>query len=92
MSFMLVLVEPCMSGRQACRGVLKQWLVDEASSGGTLHGCVIMVGKITRKIRMDIAAAMDKSATAQPNKNGESNAARLIIIMVVLLIGNKSSD
>lgn len=51
-----------------------------------------MVGKITRKIRMDIAAAMDKSATAQPNKNGESNAARLIIIMVVLLIGNKSSD
>ena len=46
----------------------------------------MMVGKTTRKTRMDIAATMDKSATAQPSKTGEPKTPPLIIVVALLLL------
>jgi len=49
-----------------------------------------MVGKMTRKTRMDIADAMDKSATAKPNKTGEPNTPPPIMVKL-LMSNNKRS-
>jgi hypothetical protein len=45
----------------------------------------MMVGKMTRKMRMDIAAATGKRTTTQPMKIGEAATVPLVTVIMTVL-------
>lgn len=45
-----------------------------------------MVGKMTRKMRMDIAATTGKSTTTQQMKIGEAVTVPLVIVIIMMMV------
>lgn len=51
-----------------------------------------MVGKMTRKMRMDIAAATGKRTTTQPMKIGEAATVPLVIVVIMMMLATQGGQ